>query len=55
VLSRLLSAADFADWGWRYPFAIGFVLNILGLFANLRALAIGAAEEAPGAALRRVK
>jgi MFS family permease len=55
VLSRLLSAADFADWGWRYPFAIGFVLNIVGLFANLRALAIGAAEEAPGAALRRVK
>jgi len=51
----VLSASDFADWGWRYPFAIGFVVNILGLFANLRGLAIGTADEGPGAALRRVK
>jgi MFS family permease len=40
VLARVLSPADFANWGWRYPFAIGFVVNIVGLFANLRLLAI---------------
>lgn len=39
VLVNVLSADDFADWGWRYPFAIGFAVNIVGLFANLRLLA----------------
>jgi MFS family permease len=50
VLAQILSAAEFAEWGWRYPFAIGFAINIVGLFANLRALAIPAARpvrEAP--------
>jgi MFS family permease len=46
VLARSLSAADFTEWGWRYPFAIGFVINIVGLFANLRLLAIPAASAA---------
>jgi MFS family permease len=40
VLARVLPFGDFAEWGWRYPFAIGFVVNIVGLFANLRVLAI---------------
>jgi MFS family permease len=39
ALVRTLPAADFADWGWRYPFVIGFAVNIVGLFANLRVLA----------------
>ena len=55
VLGRMLSAADFADWGWRYPFAIGFVVNIVGLFANLRVLTAGVAEDEARPALRRVK
>jgi MFS family permease len=44
VLAGILSPADFADWGWRYPFAIGFVINIVALFANLRLLATVAAR-----------
>jgi MFS family permease len=49
VLAGILSPADFADWGWRYPFAIGFAVNIVGLFANLRGLAVPKADIAWGA------
>lgn len=52
VLARALSAADYADWGWRYPFATGFVINIVGLFANLRMLAVPADGPARRAARR---
>jgi MFS family permease len=55
VLARVLPAVDFADWGWRYPFAIGFVINIVGLFANLRVLGTGVSEDETRPALRRVK
>lgn len=55
VLARVLSPADFADWGWRYPFVIGFVINIVGLFANLRVLGTGVSEDSARATLRRVK
>jgi MFS family permease len=52
VLARILSPADFAEWGWRCPFAMGFMINILGLFANLRMLAIPMAR--PGSDASRV-
>jgi MFS family permease len=31
-----LSAADFVDWGWRYPFFVAFAINVVALFARLR-------------------
>ncbi len=31
-----LSAADFMDWGWRYPFFVAFAINVVALFARLR-------------------
>jgi MFS family permease len=32
----LLSAEDFFDWGWRYPFFVAFAINVVALFARLR-------------------
>ena len=31
-----LSAQDFFDWGWRYPFFVAFAINVVALFARLR-------------------
>lgn len=31
-----LSAHDFLDWGWRYPFFVAFAINVVALFARLR-------------------
>src|SRR5579863_2735914 len=31
-----LSAEDFLDWGWRYPFYVAFAINVVALFARLR-------------------
>jgi len=31
-----LSAEDFFDWGWRYPFFVAFAINVVALFARLR-------------------
>lgn len=31
-----LSAVDFLDWGWRYPFFVAFAINVVALFARLR-------------------
>lgn len=31
-----LSARDFFDWGWRYPFFVAFAINVVALFARLR-------------------
>jgi MFS family permease len=31
-----LSADDFFDWGWRYPFFVAFAINVVALFAKLR-------------------
>jgi MFS family permease len=31
-----LSAEDFLDWGWRYPFCVAFAINVVALFARLR-------------------
>lgn len=32
----VLSAEDFLDWGWRYPFFCAFAINVVALFARLR-------------------
>jgi MFS family permease len=32
----ILSAADFLDFGWRYPFFVAFAINVVALFARLR-------------------
>jgi len=34
-----LSAEDFLDWGWRYPFFVAFAINVVALFARLRMVA----------------
>lgn len=31
-----VSAADFLEWGWRYPFFVAFAINVVALFARLR-------------------
>nr|AGU10204.1 Major Facilitator Superfamily [uncultured organism] len=31
-----LSQSDFLSWGWRYPFFVAFVINVVALFARLR-------------------
>lgn len=31
-----LSAHEFLDWGWRYPFFVAFAVNVVALFARLR-------------------
>ena len=35
-LLTTLSAHDFLDWGWRYPFFVAFAINVVALFARLR-------------------
>lgn len=35
-LVTTLKPADFLDWGWRYPFFVAFVINVVALFARLR-------------------
>lgn len=40
-----LSAADFLDWGWRYPFFVAFAINVVALFARLRIVATPAFQE----------
>ncbi len=32
----ILSAQDFLEWGWRYPFFVAFAINVVALFARLR-------------------
>jgi len=34
-----LTAADFLDWGWRYPFFVAFAINVVALFSRLRIVA----------------
>ena len=33
------SQEDFLEWGWRYPFFVAFVINVVALFARLRLIA----------------
>jgi MFS family permease len=35
-LHASLSATDFMEWGWRYPFFVAFAINVVALFARLR-------------------
>jgi MFS family permease len=35
-LQMELTADDFLDWGWRYPFYVAFAINVVALFARLR-------------------
>ncbi|MCJ2110491.1 MFS transporter [Methylobacterium sp. E-025] len=35
-LLATLKPADFLNWGWRYPFFVAFVINVVALFARLR-------------------
>jgi MFS family permease len=35
-LHASLSADDFLEWGWRYPFYVAFAINVVALFARLR-------------------
>lgn len=41
----VLSAADFLDWGWRYPFFVAFAINVVALFARLRIVVTPAFQE----------
>ncbi len=49
ALQRALSASEFLDWGWRYPFVVAFMVNIVALFANLRFLTAAPEPFAPDA------
>ncbi|QUS36923.1 MFS transporter [Falsirhodobacter algicola] len=40
-----MSAVDFYDWGWRYPFFVAFSINVVALFARLRIVATPDYEE----------
>ncbi len=44
-LTSSLSAADFLDWGWRYPFFVAFAINVVALFARLRIVSTAAYQE----------
>lgn len=35
-LLETLQHSDFLEWGWRYPFFVAFVINVVALFARLR-------------------
>ena len=35
IISQL-TANDFLDWGWRFPFFCAFAINVVALFARLR-------------------
>ncbi|MFD1789162.1 MFS transporter (plasmid) [Sphingomonas panni] len=44
-LLTTLKPADFLDWGWRYPFFVAFVINVVALFARLRLISTPEFEE----------
>ncbi|WP_210357294.1 MFS transporter [Sphingomonas beigongshangi] len=44
-LLTTLKLADFLDWGWRYPFFVAFVINVVALFARLRLISTPEFEE----------
>lgn len=46
IFRAALPAADFAAWGWRYPFILGFAANTVALFADLRLVATDDREQA---------
>ena len=44
-LLTTLKTADFLEWGWRYPFFVAFVINVVALFARLRLISTPEFEE----------
>ena len=44
-LTATLSAVDFLDWGWRYPFFVSFAINVVALFARLRIVSTTAYQD----------
>ncbi len=44
-LVNSLTAEDFLDWGWRYPFFVAFAINVVALFARLRIVVTPEYEE----------
>jgi len=44
-LLTTLTTADFLEWGWRYPFFVAFVINVVALFARLRLISTPAFQE----------
>ncbi|WP_267395128.1 MULTISPECIES: MFS transporter [unclassified Sphingomonas] len=44
-LLTALKTSDFLEWGWRYPFFVAFVINVVALFARLRLISTPAFEE----------
>jgi MFS family permease len=44
-LTSSLSAVDFLDWGWRYPFFVAFAINVVALFARLRIVSTAAYQD----------
>jgi len=44
-LLTTLKSTDFLSWGWRYPFFVAFVINVVALFARLRLITTPEFEE----------
>jgi MFS family permease len=44
-LLTALKMSDFLEWGWRYPFFVAFVINVVALFARLRLISTPAFQE----------
>lgn len=44
-LLTALKTSDFLEWGWRYPFFVAFVINVVALFARLRLISTPAFEK----------
>lgn len=44
-LLTALKTSNFLEWGWRYPFFVAFVINVVALFARLRLISTPAFEE----------
>ncbi|WP_226015858.1 MFS transporter [Novosphingobium sp. FKTRR1] len=40
-----LPAADFLEWGWRFPFFVAFAINVVALFARLQMVGSHDVEE----------
>lgn len=40
-----LPAADFLEWGWRFPFFVAFAINVVALFARLQMVGSSEVEE----------
>ncbi|MGV3655354.1 MAG: MFS transporter, partial [Noviherbaspirillum sp.] len=55
LLAINLTAGEFLDWGWRYPFLVAPALHLVALFARLRCLPEGGEARAAAPAPARVR